>query len=85
MWVSFGSTSLLSGIVSHWSESIFSTGVGDPRSMDSDEENDMVKRFRESDIGLKGDKGPKYDGKQASWMTSKPARVYIIRFETCLV
>ena len=38
-----------------------------PRSMDSDEENDMVERFRESDIGLKGDKGPKYDGKQTSW------------------
>ena len=37
------------------------------RSMDSEEENDMVERFRESDIGLKGDKGPKYDGKQTSW------------------
>ena len=35
--------------------------------MDSDTENDMVERFRESDIGLKGDKGPKYDGKQTSW------------------
>ena len=35
--------------------------------MDSEEENEMVKRFRESDIGLKGDKGPKYDGKQTSW------------------
>ena len=27
----------------------------------------MVKRFRESDIGLKGDKGPKWDGRPASW------------------
>ena len=37
------------------------------RSMDSEEENDMVERFRESEIGMKGDKGPKYDGKQTSW------------------
>ena len=37
-----------------------------PRSMDSEEENEMVERFRESEIGMKGDKGPKYDGKQTS-------------------
>ena len=39
------------------------------RSMDSEEENDMVERFRESDIiGLKGDKGPKYDGNRVSFV-----------------
>ena len=27
----------------------------------------MVKRFRESDIGLKGDKGPKWDGRPTTW------------------
>ena len=36
-------------------------------SMDSDEDNEMVKRFRESDIGEHGDKGPKSDGKQKTF------------------
>ena len=35
--------------------------------MDSDEDNEMVKRFRESDIGERADKGPKWDGKQTSF------------------
>ena len=38
-------------------------------SMDSDEDNEMVKRFRESDIGERADKGPKWDGKQTSFTT----------------
>ena len=35
--------------------------------MDSDEENEMVKRFDGSGLGLKGDKGPQWDGQQTTW------------------
>ena len=35
--------------------------------MDSDEENDMVKRFNGSDLGMKVDKGPNWDGRQTSF------------------
>ena len=35
--------------------------------MDSGEENDMVERFRGADLGLKGDKGPTWNGKKKTW------------------
>ena len=35
--------------------------------MDSGEENDMVERFRGADLGLKGDKGPTWNGRKETW------------------
>ena len=35
--------------------------------MDSDEENEMVERFRGADLGLKGDKGPTWDGRKKTF------------------
>ena len=48
-------------------ESIDGQTVLRDRSMDSDEENDMVKRFNESELGMKADKGPGWSGQQTSW------------------